>query len=66
MKEQAYRVFVDIWRLASKHQFRKMTDAEWEEFIRQGEKGLGRHKGTPVEHLYRQLFMAVQAFYKKL
>lgn len=66
MKEQAYRVFVDIWRLAYRYQFRKMTGAQWEEFIKQGEAGLVRYRGTSLEHLYRKLFMAVQDFYEKL
>lgn len=65
MKEQAYMVFVDIWRLAYRYQFQKMTDDQWAEFIKMGKEGMGRYRGTSVEHLYRNLFMAVQSFYEK-
>ena len=65
MREQAYKVFVDVWRLACKYRFLKLTDNQWECFISDSGKLLDRYRGTAVEQLFRELFMAVQAFYEK-
>lgn len=65
MKEQAYKVFVDVWRLACKYRFSKLDDKQWECFVADGGKLLGRYRRTDVEQLFRELFMAVQAFYEK-
>lgn len=65
MKEQAYKVFVDVWRLACKYHFQKLDDSQWECFIADGGKLLDRYRGTVVEQLFRELFIAVQALYEK-
>ncbi|MEZ3506289.1 MAG: hypothetical protein K1W10_04975 [Lachnospiraceae bacterium] len=66
MKNKAYEVFVDVWRLAYRYQFRKLDDSRWEGFIADAEKLMARYKGTDVETLFRLLFHAVQTFYEKL
>lgn len=65
MKEQAYKVFVDVWRLACKYRFLKLDDSQWECFIADGGRLLDRYRGTTVEQLFRKLFIAVQALYEK-
>ena len=68
MKEEVYRIIVDIWRMICKYQFRKLSDDEWERFVSDGERLLERYKGNrnPVEMLCRDLFQCVQAFYEHL
>ena len=65
-KEHAYKVFVDIWRLACKYRFQKLDEEQWISFVTDGETLLKRYEGTDVEHLYRQLLLAVSAVYEKL
>lgn len=64
MKELAYQVFVDVWRLVCKYRFQKLNDGQWEYFIADAENLLLRYKNTQVEKLFRCLFMAVQEFYE--
>lgn len=66
MKEMAYRVFVDVWRLAAKYNFRKLDEEQWERFIDDADYLYNRYKGTQVENLYRELFMVVQSLYERL
>lgn len=65
MRKLAYMVFVDIWRLTCKYQFKKLDDQQWECFIADAEKLLCRYKDTEAESLFKDLFMAVQTFYEK-
>lgn len=67
MKDSIYRMMVDIWRLASKYNFCKMGDKEWEDFIRSGQKLAMRYRpqGEAVEKLCRALFSAFQDFFEK-
>ena len=65
MKDLAYKVFVDVYRLACRYRFSKLDDKQWECFIADGGRLLDRYRGTEAEQLFRQLFMAVQAFYEK-
>lgn len=65
-KESAYKVFVDIWRLACKYRFQKLDDEQWINFISDGELLLQRYKGTDVECLYRQLLLGVSVVYEQL
>lgn len=62
-----YQVFTDVWRLARKYEFRRLTDSEWEAFCGQGEELLKKYReyGSEVETLYRDLFRAVQALYQR-
>lgn len=62
-----YQVFTDVWRLARKYEFRRLTDSEWEAFCGQGEELLKKYReyGPEVETLYRDLFRAVQALYQR-
>lgn len=64
MKELAYKVFVDIWRLTCKYRFQKLNDEQWKCFIADAENLLLRYKDTQAEKLFRCLFMAVQTFYE--
>lgn len=66
MKEKAYKVFVDVWRLAYKYRFQKLNESQWTEFVNDAEMLMNRYKGTEVENLFRLLFQAVQSFYEKL
>ncbi len=65
MKDLAYKVFVDVYRLACKYRFSKLDDNQWGCFISDGDRLLARYRGTEAEQLFRQLFMAVQTFYEK-
>lgn len=67
MKEEVYELVVDIWRLASKYGFRKMSDAEWEAFVIGGERLSKKYrvKGGSVERLCRDLFAAFQDFHQR-
>lgn len=53
--------------LARKYEFRKLTDAEWEQFKARGEELLVKYRkhGSDVEMLYRDIFRAVQAYYDR-
>lgn len=66
MKEKAYKVFVDVWRLACRYHFQILNESQWIEFVNDAEKLMKRYKGTEVENLFRFLFQAVQSFYEKL
>lgn len=65
MKELAYRVFVDAWRLAAKYGFQKLDEDQWERFIDDAGFLMKRYKGTESEILFRKLFLAVQSVYEK-
>lgn len=62
-----WELFTDVWHLARRYEFRKITDAEWEQFKARGEELLEKYRkyGTDVEMLYRDLFQAVQAYYER-
>ena len=64
MKNVIYMLVVDVWRLAAKYKFRKMGDAEWEDFINTGQKLVIRYwaQGEAVERLCRDLLDAFQTF----
>ena len=66
MKDMAYKVFVDIWRLACRYHFSRLDDSQWERFTADAKKLMGRYRGTPAGPLFRYLFAAVQKFYEKL
>ncbi len=66
MKNLAYKVLVDIWRLTYKYRFQKLDESHWEKFIADGEALMVRYKGTDAESLFRYFFQAVQAFYENL
>lgn len=66
MKEKAYKVFVDVWRLVCKYRFQKLNESKWGEFVNDAERLMERYKGTEIENLFRFLFQAVQAFYEEL
>lgn len=68
MKEEIYKLIVDIWRLTCKYQFRKLSDNEWEQFVSDGEKLLKRYRSNkyPVEMFYRDLYQCVLSFYERL
>lgn len=66
MKEKAYKVFVDVWRLAYKYRFQRLDEKQWIDFIADAEELMNRYKDTDIENLFRFLFQAVQSFYEKL
>lgn len=68
MKNVIYMLVVDVWRLAEKYKFRKMGDAEWEDFINTGQKLVIRYRaqGEAVEELCRNLLDSFQIFYKQV
>lgn len=68
MKGTVYGLIVDIWRMISRYQFRRLNDAEWEAFLAEGIEGCIKYQkqGPVIERLYRDLFSAAQEFYKSL
>lgn len=68
MKKIVYEMIVDIWRLAARYQFGKLSDTQWENFLVEGNTLLEKYRqyGRQEELLYRDLFSAVQAFYQRL
>lgn len=66
MRELAYRVFVDMWRLACKYRFQKLDDTRWESLTEDAGRLLERYKGTDAEYLFRFLFAGVQSFYERI
>lgn len=62
----AYRVFVDVWRLACRYRFQKLENDEWESLISDGNKLFDRYKDTYAECLFRYLFQAIQSFYESV
>lgn len=66
MKDRAYQVFVDIWRLACKYRFRELRNEEWERLTDDGTRLFRRYENTSAEYLSRCLFMAVLDFYEKI
>lgn len=65
MKELAYRVFVDVWRLACRYRFQKLDDSQWERLTADAGTLFKRYRNTEAESLFRGLFMAVQSFYEE-
>ena len=63
-----WELFTDVWHLARRYEFRKLTDAEWEQFKARGEDLLVKYQkhGPDVEMLYRDIFRAVQAYYERV
>lgn len=66
MRNLAYKVFVDTYRLAYKYHFKRLDDSQWESMISDADKLLRRYKDTDAEYLFRYLFSAVQFFYEKI
>lgn len=66
MRNLAYKVFVDTYRLACKYHFQKLDETQWESMISDAEKLFKRYKGTEAEYLFRSLFSAVQSFYEMI
>lgn len=66
MKELAYKVFTDAWRLAAKYGFQKLDENQWERFIDDADFLMKRYKGTEAEELFRKLLFVVQGEYEKL
>lgn len=67
MKDEAYRIVVDVWRLAARYGFRKMGNSEWEGFISGGERLVARYRaeGRTSERLCRDLLDAFQSFFRQ-
>lgn len=65
MKELAYRVFVDIWRLACRYRFEELDDSRWERMTVDADALFRRYRDTDAEGLFRLLFAAVQSFYEE-
>lgn len=67
MKKIVYEMVVDIWRLAARYQFRKLSESEWESFIADGKRIQIKYRqhGSRIEHLCRDWFDAVQTFYQQ-
>ena len=53
-----YQVFTDVWRLARKYEFRRLTDSEWEAFCGQGEELLEKYR-LDAEHFVFELGLRV-------
>lgn len=66
MKNIAYEIFVDVWRLICRYQFQRMDAIEWKAFIDDADRLIKRYRGTDGETLFRLLFQAVQTFYEGL
>lgn len=68
MKKVIYELIVDVWRLVSRYQFRKLTDSEWEQFVLDGTKLCEKYRASErsVERLFRDMFLAFQDFYKRM
>lgn len=68
MKKVIYEMVVDLWRMASKYQFQKLTDDEWKQFVKMGEGMLEKYKqkGSSVERLFRDIYSAFQGFYERI
>ena len=43
-----WELFTDVWHLARKYEFRKLTDAEWEQFKARGEELLVKYRKQEV------------------
>lgn len=67
MKNKVYELIVDIWRLASKYQFKRLTEAEWDAFISAGVDLCKRYRqqSPGMEQLCRDLFYDFQKFYER-
>ncbi len=66
MRDLAYKVFVDTYRLACRYHFQKLDEGQWESMISDADRILRRYKGTEAEYLFRYLFAGVQSFYEGL
>jgi hypothetical protein len=66
MRNLAYKVFVDTYRLAYKYRFHKLNDNQWKSMISDADKLFKRYKNTDAEYLFRYLFSAVQSFYERV
>lgn len=67
MKNEIYELVVDVWRLAWKYGFRKMSDAEWESFVSAGTRLVlkYRDRSDVLEELCRDLLAIFQRLYQR-
>ena len=67
-KKIIYEMVLDIWNLAKKYEFQKLTDEQWEDFINSGEElrtKFMKH-GKNIDLLCRGFFLALQNYYEGL
>lgn len=60
-------MIIDIWNLAKKFGFGKLTDNQWEEFIDLGNEFRNKFKnnGQNIDLLCRGFFLALQNYYER-
>ena len=66
-KKIIYEMIIDIWNLAKKFGFGKLTDNQWEEFIDLGNEFRNKFKnnGQNIDLLCRGFFLALQNYYER-
>ena len=67
-KKIVYEMIIDIWNLAKKFEFEKLTDEQWEEFVDCGNAFRTKFMkhGKNIDLLCRGLFLALQNYYERL
>ena len=67
-KKIVYEMIIDIWNLAKKFDFQKLTDDEWERFVNAGMELREKFakEGKNIDLLCRGLFLALQNYYERL
>lgn len=60
-----YGLITSVWKLIKKHGCNKLTDEQWETFVKDGMASRQAYleKGEEYDLLYRDLFSAVQNYY---
>ena len=66
-KKIVYQIIIDIWNLAKEFDFKKLTDAEWEEFTSKAQELRDKYKnhGESIDLLFRDMFSALQDYYQR-
>ena len=67
MIQTMFQLFTDVWRLAKEFGGCRLTEEQWKVFCARGETLLGKYRihGEDVEILYRDMFGALQSFYRR-
>lgn len=62
-----YNILKDMWNLAERHGTGKLENREWKKFVDEGETLLAKYRACDhdMELLFRDMFGALQAFYRR-
>lgn len=65
-RKAIYNIHHDMWMLTEKYGYKKLTDAQWEQFVAEGYALQEKYRkvGRDMELMFRDAFRAVQQYYE--